>query len=167
LVASAICDGAFIAVAEDACKVCEAQTDPGPRQLNLVIASLSLKYKLDTEQGASPRNYPELVQHLKKSGPPSAKAIETAKRFAIAMAKWTAAGFPVRSDEEVNRLHEQVCTPCKNYQSRGDGVGRCGLCGCRLNLSRGMNKLLWATESCPDDPPRFLASVTVRKSKEI
>jgi hypothetical protein len=28
-----------------------------------------------------------------------------------------------------------------------------------VNLKRGLNKLRWATETCPDNPPRFFASV--------
>lgn len=87
--------------------------------------------------------------------------VRRAGRLMSASARWIAAGRPVRPDEEVRRIFTTICKPCPNYQELRPGRGICRLCGCRLNLNRGLNKLRWATESCPARPPRFTAAVDV------
>jgi hypothetical protein len=80
--------------------------------------------------------------------------------YAAAVARWTAAGQPRRTEEE-QQVVMATCKACplfephpKKPESR---PGKCGLCGCKLNLKSG--KIAWATEQCPDDPPRWLATV--------
>ncbi len=80
--------------------------------------------------------------------------------YAQALAKWTAAGFPTRSQEEVARCLRickgncepsdeiRVCKkPCEHYSK-----GRCKLCRCNVNLSRFalVNKIRMGTENCPE-----------------
>ena len=66
----------------------------------------------------------------------------------------------MRSEKLVARLFQVCCLPCKRFIPAGRADrGRCELCGCRVNLKTGLNKLRWATESCPDTPPKFLATV--------
>ncbi len=68
-----------------------------------------------------------------------------ATRYALALAKWTAAGFPTRHQKEVDRILYDFCQPCDRYRN-----GRCGVCGCRVNDGPAIaNKIRMATEDCP------------------
>jgi len=66
--------------------------------------------------------------------------------YAQAVAKWTAAGFPTRPQEEVERIERDLCRPCEQYRE-----GRCGKCGCCVNASSIplTNKIKMGSESCP------------------
>jgi len=66
--------------------------------------------------------------------------------YAQAIARWTAAGFPIRSQAEVERIEREICRPCEKYIE-----GRCRLCGCRVTASSLAiaNKIKMATEDCP------------------
>lgn len=66
-------------------------------------------------------------------------------RYATAVARWIAAGRPVRTDAEVEGLLA-ICSTCPHYRA-----GACGKCGCPANRSASgwRNKLRMATESCP------------------
>jgi len=68
--------------------------------------------------------------------------------YAQAVAKWTAAGFPVRDQAEVERIELELCQPCEKYVA-----GRCKSCGCRVNQSSlaVANKIKMATEHCPQN----------------
>lgn len=68
------------------------------------------------------------------------------KHLARALARWMAAGFPVRSQAEVAEIEATHCRPCEKYVD-----GRCTKCRCRVNKSRlaVVNKAKMATESCP------------------
>jgi hypothetical protein len=65
--------------------------------------------------------------------------------YAAALARWTAAGFPTRSDEETAAIYEQHCRPCP--QNVDD---RCRKCGCCVSPSKMAlrNKIKMATEHC-------------------
>ena len=84
-------------------------------------------------------------------------------QFLIAYYAWVKAGRPKRDPAEVKRLWE-ICQSCPRFEPRGwttFGRGRCGLCLCYLspNAKKDMNKLVWPTESCPDNPPKWRATV--------
>jgi hypothetical protein len=68
-------------------------------------------------------------------------------RYLDARAKWKAAGKPTRSDEEVQRIYAEICQPCPEFNR----FGSCRICGCRLSKRPKalLNKIAWATESCP------------------
>lgn len=68
--------------------------------------------------------------------------------FIIARRRWIDAGKPERSDLRAMEILD-ICRVCEYYKSIRPKLGRCLKCGCALNLSRGLNKLRWATESCP------------------
>jgi hypothetical protein len=75
--------------------------------------------------------------------------------------KWLAAGSPTRSDERVAEIYDQHCSQCPMLAETKLGQA-CKLCGCLLNRDRNfMNKLRWGTEACPDNPPRWVAEITV------
>ena len=64
-------------------------------------------------------------------------------------AKWIAAGCPKTSPDGLV-ARQAGCQVCPHWDSAGwKGRGRCRLCGCS-----GV-KLGWATETCPDNPPRW------------
>jgi RNA polymerase subunit RPABC4/transcription elongation factor Spt4 len=124
-----------------------------------MTAGLALVYKLSINRDASAEQYPELTKYLPPSeGTIKRRAAEVA-RLAKATARWVAAGCPTRTEAEVRQLFYEACRPCQHYRVVDKDNGLCKLCGCRVNAEKWLNKLLWATESCPEDPPRFVATV--------
>lgn len=68
-----------------------------------------------------------------------------------AVGKWLIAGSPTRSEAEVARIYNDICTPCPKIVKHDNGDTACGVCKCRLS-SRGWtlrNKIAMATEKCP------------------
>jgi len=86
---------------------------------------------------------PDLAPAAKKLGVTMADV----SHYAQAVARWTAAGFPVRDQAEVERIERELCKPCEKYTD-----GRCKQCGCRVNQSSlaVANKIKMATEHCKD-----------------
>lgn len=80
--------------------------------------------------------------------------VRQAISYAQSMAAWVAAGRPTRDAQERSRIYNDVCVPCENFQGKMRG-GRCKLCGCSLNING--QKIAWATEQCPANPPKWLA----------
>lgn len=80
--------------------------------------------------------------------------------YAKAIKHWVKNGRPVRTDDEVSHILNDICKPCNWFQD-----GRCGLCYCNLNLSSRAeaNKIRMATESCPHDPPKWEAEERFRR----
>jgi hypothetical protein len=84
------------------------------------------------------------------------------EHYAQALARWRAAGYPVRTEEET-AICFRICgggcgtggcqKPCEHYRAGKifDG-GRCKLCRCGVSESRFalVNKIKMVTESCPD-----------------
>jgi hypothetical protein len=87
--------------------------------------------------------------------PPS--ALKMAANYGTALARWTLAGRPTRSQSRINELLA-ICHACEFFDRPR---GRCLKCGCPVNdrPEAGRNKLAMATESCPDEPPRWTADV--------
>lgn len=68
-------------------------------------------------------------------------------RFATALARWIAAGRPVRQPEEIDRIYHEHCKPCVHFD--GDKQ-TCRICGCNCRDHEALlNKIKWATENCP------------------
>lgn len=103
------------------------------------------------------RNCPRKAKHQKPPPEPPPDLTEAAGRlgikprhvahYAAALARWSAAGFPVRDQAEVDRIFRDHCQPCPHFVK-----GRCRKCGCRATRGKmGMtNKLKMRTETCPD-----------------
>ena len=73
--------------------------------------------------------------------------------YGRALARWTAAGFPERSDAEVARL-VAICKACPKYVA-----GRCSDCRCRVSEGPAVvNKIRMATENCPKEKWQPIAS---------
>ena len=79
-------------------------------------------------------------------------------RYGKAAAHWIAAGRPVRTDVEVQRVFETFCRPCEHYDTAAQ---RCRLCGCRVAPSGPAlrNKLKMGTQRCADIPPLWIEEV--------
>jgi len=67
--------------------------------------------------------------------------------YSVAVARWMAAGKPVRSDEETARLYEICESNVCGFFRNGD----CGVCGCKVSRDgeAPLIKNRMATESCP------------------
>ena len=105
---------------------------------------------------------PQVIKLSKDGNCPGDKEPQAGGSFASKVvsygksyAAWNLAGRPVRTDAEVEAIFETICVPCPNFKPRKRG-GRCGLCGCGLNIQS--DKIRWATEQCPDKPPRWTAT---------
>jgi GR25 family glycosyltransferase involved in LPS biosynthesis len=71
--------------------------------------------------------------------------LEDTTHYAHALARWAKAGFPTRTQEEVDRILYECCQPCDSYVN-----GRCAICRCRVNRGPAVvNKIRMATEDCP------------------
>ena len=73
--------------------------------------------------------------------------VEVARQFASSAIRWTAEGFPVVSTQEHGERYGK-CKSCTRF------VGfYCSLCRCVAYL-----KTKLATESCPDQPPKWTSA---------
>lgn len=78
----------------------------------------------------------------------------TILRFLKAFFKWALIGFAKREPMNVRYIYGAICTPCPHFK-----VTECGLCGCFISKEYiTLNKLVWLSESCPADPPRWVGS---------
>ncbi len=86
-------------------------------------------------------NPPDLQPAAKKLGIP----FNEIPHYAQALARWTVAGWPVRSQADVAAILKTHCTPCPQYEK-----GKCRKCGCNVNGSwvAVVNKIKMATEAC-------------------
>jgi len=89
------------------------------------------------------RQEPDLTPEVERLG----ITIKMAKCWASALLKWRAAGYPTRTQEEVDRI-VAICVKCKHYVK-----GRCKLCGCCVSHSKIpiVNKARLFTEACMEN----------------
>jgi hypothetical protein len=85
--------------------------------------------------------------------------VDTAERLGLTLAdvknwkaackKWKDAGYPTRTDEEVEACLAVCHEPCEFYRKQWGG--RCAACRCCVNKSQmgTFNKARMATEDCP------------------
>jgi hypothetical protein len=73
--------------------------------------------------------------------------LEKAGHYAKALLKWSAAGFPVRTDEDVAAI-VVICRACEKWDC---AKAACGVCGCGVSQSRWavVNKARMGSEVCP------------------
>ena len=77
------------------------------------------------------------------------------KRYRQAKRRWKKAGKPLRPPEVIADIYDNVCSKCEHFDDDS-----CGICGCRLKREgTKWNKLSWATERCPDNPPRWMEAL--------
>jgi hypothetical protein len=65
-----------------------------------------------------------------------------------ALLRWKRAGYPTRTQEEVEQIHKEHCTKCSWYDAEKK---RCKGCGCKVTdgAVAVVNKIKMATEHCP------------------
>jgi hypothetical protein len=93
--------------------------------------------------------YEKLTAKYRGSGaaprPQEPTATELAANFSSALARWSAAGFPVVS-REIYDDRAAICAPCEFW----DGAARLGLGKCRHKKCGCTKMKRWlATEKCP------------------
>jgi len=69
-------------------------------------------------------------------------------RYLAALARWSAAGWPCRADEEIDRIYRSCCRPCDWRDAEKDV---CRECGCPVGDAEAWpvrNKIAMATEHC-------------------
>lgn len=125
------------------CKQCGRKND---QVLRMCPAYLATKPKL--AKVAKPRE----VRQQRGPG-----LVQKAWNYAKAVTKWKAAGSPERSQPEIDRIMS-ICEACEHFRGKGTRP-HCNLCGCSLSrIPDGLkSKIAMATESCPLDPPRWVA----------
>lgn len=83
--------------------------------------------------------------------------IPNPKQYLEEKAIWTQNGRPYRTSEQMAELFN-ICRECENFQRFSDGVGQCQICGCFIKRnSKHLNKLAFATTSCPLEEPKWVA----------
>lgn len=82
--------------------------------------------------------------------PETPTLVTQARNYWKAIKKWITAGRPVRSDEDIKKIHANYCLQCDWYDKQ---VQRCKGCGCKIQLGGAalLNKAKMATEHCPRD----------------
>ena len=113
----------------------------------------SLRCKACGYQARKPRT----IRRCDASGPETDEPIgiiQQASSYAIALAKWIAAGRPTRSQEQIDAILATHCGPCEHFKNEA-----CNQCGCKVNKHHAAwrNKLAMGTEACPLDPPKWAA----------
>jgi len=96
-------------------------------------------------------NAPDLTPVYEEASHKLGVTLVDVKHYGQAIVTWSKAGWPTRSQEEVERIFRQHCKPCENNID-----GRCKLCRCCVNTNRIAlrNKIKMATEHCPrEDKP--------------
>jgi hypothetical protein len=119
------------------------QTSKSSQPLGVQFSTAEAKARYEAEQVVANA---EREQHAKAAAERLGVTWEQAAHYATALARWAAAGFPTRPDEEVERIFRECCQPCDQHVD-----GRCKKCGCCVS-AKGMairNKLKMATEKCP------------------
>jgi len=110
-----------------------------PADCQRCLAGLPIRPEAEAAPSATDAPPPE---------PPS--LVRRAASYAGAVARWTAAGRPERSDKEVERVFHQFCKTCDWFDPDKQ---ICRGCGCRV--AEGgyavQNKIKMATENCPRD----------------
>ena len=85
--------------------------------------------------------------------------------FTVSFKRWAKAGMPRRSPDWVRQIFETHCAECDRYDPQGltflRDKGVCLECGCHVDpySQSTTNKLVWPTEGCPLEPPKFRAIV--------
>jgi hypothetical protein len=82
-------------------------------------------------------------------------------RFVWALIRWVLCGFSMRSKNEIAYIYQCMCLKCphiilKSSPKTLNVTSECDICGCLLSPKKViLNKIAWASEECPDNPPRW------------
>jgi len=69
-------------------------------------------------------------------------------RYLVAIYRWAKSGFARRWKWQIERIYQEHCLPCEQFDAASGG---CKKCGCRVNRSESAlrNKIAMRSESCP------------------
>ena len=84
--------------------------------------------------------------------------LEQVKHYLDDRSKWVAAGKPVRSPEEIERIFN-ICekNTCGYYEKKSEKTSKCNFCGCYLKKkSNSFNRISWSNLGCPLEEPLWL-----------
>ena len=102
-------------------------------------------------QAADPEVQPEVQPEM-----PS--LIKRVSRFTLAAIQHQIRGNPTCTQEEVDERFA-ICEQCPRLRTKR-GRTFCGHMGCGCNVTKSsntyMNKLAWADQECPENPPKWL-----------
>jgi len=90
--------------------------------------------------------------------------LQRIKQYEEEMRKWKEAGSPTRSMEEIRRIFNSYCKDCEHLTTYL-GATCCDVCGCFLGKTAMINKIYYATSSCPLKIPKWTAELTQEKNK--
>lgn len=92
--------------------------------------------------------------------------IKRVASFVDAVFRWEMAGKPLRNSDEIEKILDLHCRPCKHFIPTDDDTNGCSVCGCQKLLGIGglRKKIGMATESCPLKIPKWQAEDTTRDS---
>lgn len=112
--------------------------------------------------GQSERGSPALAEPPQHHRP---SLLRRARTFTTAHGRWLAAGRPIRTSEQMDKIFS-ICETCESFRPGATKhEGTCRLCGCRLSrFSSLFNKAQMATEGCPAKPPKWNAEVDLSAS---
>jgi hypothetical protein len=94
--------------------------------------------------------------------PPFAERIRS---YNLEYKKWVQSGKPTRSVNEIIRIYDEYCSKC-NKLIHTMGITRCDVCGCLVNKSSTLNKILWSTTRCPLENPKWIEEDYLEQKKE-
>lgn len=83
-------------------------------------------------------------------------------RFIEEFYKWIRYGRQYRSKSRMKEVYS-ICKSCPNFKKGGGWLSdydSCNICGCNIHpVKRPVNKIAWATTSCPDKEPKWTAEI--------
>jgi len=117
------------------------------RQLELAKAAEAAR--------VAPLDAQQLAQHAAHAGGKVAKRaagqaagslgmMQLAASLGVAVIQQTAAGWPMRSAEQIAQILTDHCAGCERLVDN-----HCTACGCRVNKGKFLNKLSWGSQHCP------------------
>ncbi len=106
-----------------------------------------LKFRCKNCEYHHKSKYPPHMIHRQCAKAPPSGVLSRLSRYARAVKRWTEAGKPVRTDEQVEAIFA-ICQACPHIN---EARTKCKLCRCKLNIGKNarFNKIRMATERCP------------------
>lgn len=143
-------------VNEDICASCPVRVflenapckKPAPTSERVDLSNVEVKQMIE-DAGLKEEEFDDRPLVNSSSEPPNYPPMSMQLwAYKEALLKWQKAGRPTRSQEEVDRIHEQYCSKCDWYDKEKK---RCKGCGCKVTSSSMavFNKIKMATEHCP------------------
>ena len=122
------------------------RSGPGEATVEYVCRRCRLSTAFAADTSATIRA--QALAALPPCSPETPGLVERGGRYLAALARWSAAGWPCRADEEIDRIYKGCCRPCDWRDAEKD---LCRECGCPVQDAEAWpvrNKIAMATEHC-------------------